>query len=123
MPHLVLDYSSNVIDPPEMRPLLVELHHALVSSGQFRIGDIKSRAVRHEIFAVAEGDDDRSMITLELQAFGGRDDETKGRIADALMEVLSRRFARALESSRCDLTIQFTDIHRESYRKRTGPGT
>ena len=117
MPHLLLDYSDNVIDPPEMRPLLLELHRTLAGTGEFRIEDIKSRAIRHETFAVAEGDADRSFVTLDIQILDGRSDAAKEGFSEAALEVLQKAFARAIETSRCNVTVKVTDMHRSSYRK------
>ncbi|MFN2443109.1 MAG: 5-carboxymethyl-2-hydroxymuconate Delta-isomerase [Thermoanaerobaculia bacterium] len=117
MPHLVLEYSANVIDPPEMRPLLLELHRKLAGTGEFRIEDIKSRAIRHETFAVAEGDADRSFVTLDIQILEGRSDAAKEGLSFAVLEVLQKAFVRAIDTSRCNVTAKVTDMHRSSYRK------
>ena len=120
MPHCILEYSSNVVSPPDVRELLLAVHRALLGTGLFAEADIKSRAVRHETFAVADGAADRSFVALSVQILDGRTDEVKAEIADALFAVVTEAFAAAISSSRCNVTVQIRDIHRASYRRHRG---
>lgn len=123
MPHCILEYSANLASPPEMREVLLGIHRALVGTGLFVEGDIKSRAIRHEVFAVADGAADRSFVALAVEILEGRTDAVKGEIADALFAVLMAGFARAIETSRCNVTVQVRDIHPASYRRHRGDGS
>lgn len=120
MPHCVLEYSSNVVSPPEVRDALLVIHRALVGTGLFSEADIKSRAIRHDVFAVADGAPDRSFVALAVEILDGRTDEEKATIADALFAALSGAFGAAIDSSRCNVTVQIRDIHRASYRRHRG---
>ena len=120
MPHCILEYSSNVVSPPEPREVLLEVHEALRATDLFALDDIKSRAIRHEITAVADGAPDRSFVTLTVEVLDGRSDEVKGALSDALFDVVMRAFSRAVESSRCNVTVQIRDIHKGSYRRHRG---
>lgn len=117
MPHCILEYSSNLASPPPMRDVLLGIHRALVGTGLFEEGDIKSRAIRHDAFAVADGAADRAFVALAVEILDGRSDEVKERIADALFEALTAAFARSMEGGRCNVTVQIRDIHRASYRR------
>lgn len=118
MPHCVVEYSSNVPDEPDWRRVMADVHAALMSSGEFDLADIKSRVVRHDAFLIGDGADGRTFVTLTVQMMSGRDDDTKARIAEAALGVLERAFPRALAETRASLTVQITDIHRASYRRR-----
>ena len=122
MPHCVLEYSSNIVSPPDMREVLLAVHRTLVDTGLFSEGDIKSRAIRHEVFAVGDGAPDRAFVALAVEILEGRRDETKGAIADALFAALTGAFASALATSRCNVTVQIRDLHRPSYRRHRGDG-
>ena len=73
MPHLILEYSANVLDEPDHSRLLQGLHRALAETGLFSLSDFKGRAVRHEpfAFAVADGAPDRAFVALEVQVLDG----------------------------------------------------
>ncbi len=120
MPHCILEYTSNLVAPPEIRDVLLGIHETLGATGLFTIEDIKSRAIRHEIAAVADGAPDRSFVTLTVEILEGRSDEVKGTISDALFAALMSSFSSAVASSRCNLTVQIREIHRASYRRHRG---
>jgi|WetSurMetagenome_2_1015567.scaffolds.fasta_scaffold71527_4 5-carboxymethyl-2-hydroxymuconate isomerase len=118
MPHCILEYSANVPDPPDPGRVLADVHAALMATGRFTLADIKSRAVRHDQFLIGDGDPARVFVTLTVQILGGRSDEAKAQISEALIEVLARHYPASLAGRICSLTVQVCDIHRASYRRR-----
>lgn len=118
MPHCILEYSSNVVDAPDWRRLVLDLHEVLVATGLFVRADIKSRVVEHDRYVIGDGSPDRAFITLEVQILAGRSDALKAQLAEAALELLSRAFARTLDALKCSISVQITDIHRPSYRRR-----
>jgi 5-carboxymethyl-2-hydroxymuconate isomerase len=123
MPHCILEHSANVLDRPDFGRLLGELHRALVATGEFVLPDIKSRVVAHETFLVADGAPDRSFVALEIQILDGRSDETKARLAELAHALVTAAFPESLARQRCSITVQVSDIHRASYRRRTSAPT
>ncbi len=121
MPHCLLEYSNNVIDPPDLRALLADVNQALAGTGLFALDAIKSRAIVHEQYAVGDGASDRAFVAMNVSIFAGRDDETKARIAASVLRVIEPYFAATTASMRCDITVRITDMHRASYAKSTGP--
>ncbi len=117
MPHCTLEYSSNVVDRPDMKRLLLDIHEALVKAGSVALAAIKSRAIKHEQFVVGDGDPNRAFVALTIQVFGGRSDEVKAEITDAAFQVLKKAFSRSVEQGTCGITVQIVDIHRPSYRR------
>lgn len=117
MPHCILEYSDNIADPIDLRDLFRQLHDVLVGTGEFALADIKSRAVKHEVYLIADGDPDRVFITMNLAILSGRSDEVKARMARAVRELLERSFPRTLAERKCNLTVQVSELHRPSYQK------
>ena len=117
MPHLVLEYSANVPDEPDLRRVLLDLHEALVSSALFERRDIKSRAVRHDVFAVADGAEDRSFVALSIAILDGRSDDVKGALSEAALDVLVRAFSKLVAGGRGAISVEIRDLHRASYRR------
>ncbi len=118
MPHCVLEYSANVLDRPDLRRLLLEIHDVIMKTGEFSLGDIKSRVLRHDVFVVGDGSPDRAFVTLDIQILGGRSDEMKARLSEGALHVLERAYPTTLEKRKCSLTVQVSDLHRPSYRRR-----
>jgi len=118
MPHCILETSDNLLDQPDWRELLLAINGTLVETGLFQAGDIKSRLVRHDTFAIGDGAPDQAFVTLNVQILQGRTDEVKASLSATLLPVLTRAFPRTLAQRRCSLTVQISDIHRTSYGRK-----
>ena len=117
MPHLVLETSANVPDEPDLKRVLLDLHDALVASSLFERKDIKSRVVRHDVFAVADGAEDRAFVALSISILDGRPDDVKAALSDAALDVLVGAFPRLAEGGRGAISVEIRDLHRASYRR------
>jgi 5-carboxymethyl-2-hydroxymuconate isomerase len=115
MPHCILEASDNLLDQPDWTGLLQAVNQSLIATGLFKAADIKSRFLRHGIFAIGEGGVDQAFVTLDVQILGGRSDEVKAQISEALLAVLAAAFPNTLARMKCSITVQITDIHRPSY--------
>ena len=117
MPHLVLEYSANGPDEPDFDLVLRRLHEAMTTAGPFDLANVKSRAVRHERFRVAEGAPDRAFVHLTVSVLAGRDGAALRSAAEALLAVLRESFPRARAERRCDLTLEIREMRRDLYSK------
>jgi 5-carboxymethyl-2-hydroxymuconate isomerase len=123
MPHLVLEYSANVPDGTDPRRVLLDLHEALMASALFERKDIKSRAVRHDVFTVADGAEDRAFVALSIAILDGRPDEVKAALSEAALGVLVSAFPKLVAGGRGAISVEVRDLHRASYRRvRVGEG-
>lgn len=123
MPHLVLEYSANVPDGTDPRRVLLDLHEALMASALFERKDIKSRAVRHDAFAVADGAEDRAFVALSIAILDGRPDEVKAALSEAALGVLVSAFPKLVAGARGAISVEIRDLDRASYRRvRVGEG-
>ena len=121
MPHCLLEASDNLPDQPDWLEVLGQVNQTLVATGLFVEADIKSRLVRHATFVVGDGDPLRAFVTLNVQILGGRTDEVKAQLTEALLPMLARYFPLAFTERIFSLTVQITDIHRPSYRRQLNP--
>jgi len=117
MPHLVLEYSANVPDEPDFDLALRRLHEAMTTAGPFDLANVKSRAVRHERFRVADGAPDRAFVHLTVSVLAGRDGAALRSTAEALLAVLRESFPRARAERRCDLILEIREMRRDLYSK------
>ncbi len=122
MPHVVLEYSDNLVDRPDLGRLLLEIHEALLATGAFVRDDIKSRAIRHDTYAVADGAPGRGFVAVEVRILAGRSDEVKAAAADGVLAALERAFPESLARQPVGLSVEIRDMDRASYRRRRGPG-
>lgn len=117
MPHCLLEASDNLLDQPDWTGLLRDINESLIATGLFVAADIKTRAVFHPLFVIGDGAPGQAFVTINLQILGGRTDEVKAQISEALLQVLVDAFPRTLAEMRCSLTVQISDLHKPSYRR------
>jgi len=121
MPHLVLEYSANVPDEPDLELVLKRLHEAMTTAGPFDLANVKSRVVRHDRFRVADGAPERAFVHLGVAVLAGRETETLRVTANALLAVLQESFPRARADGRCDITVEVREMRRDLYVKAVPP--
>ena len=68
---------------------------------------------------MGDGDPSRGFVALDVRILSGRLDEEKGSIGDSALELLVRWFPRTFREGKASFTVQITDLHRESYRRRS----
>ncbi len=117
MPHCILEYSKNIVDQTDFNKLLMEVNEYLAGTGLFKLNDIKSRVIGHDLFVVGDGSANRSFVTINLCILEGREDKVKTNLSNSLVKLLEQYFPRTLAETHCSLTVRITDMHRDSYEK------
>jgi 5-carboxymethyl-2-hydroxymuconate isomerase len=120
MPHIILEHSHNLVHPPAHRQVLAELHEALAAQGLER-ADLKSRAVVQEEVYLADGEQDRAFVHLQLALLSGRDQSVRQRLGKACMQVLEAHYGRAAVGRRCQLSVEVREMERSTYVKQAVP--
>lgn len=119
MPHLVIEYSSN-LTTLDASGLLRAANAALMATGQFQEADIKSRAIACDDFAIGTAQVPRAFIAARLSILSGRTPDTKRAIAQALLAALED--ATATDGHALQTSVELLDINRDSYAKSHRPG-
>lgn len=122
MSHIILEYSDNITDKPDFQKLFNELHQGLVNTGHFKLADIKSRAVKHDLYFIGDGDPMRTFVTANLCILSGRTDKLKSELSHLILKLLKQYFPKTIAQQKSSVTVQISDIHKASYEKVTGPG-
>jgi len=114
MPHITVEYSSNIEKRPEAQSFLKKLHDTLLAaSDTYKIQDIKSRIVVHNDFLVADGANDQPFVHLQL-AIMPREEQVKKDTSMKLLEILKQTFA---STKNCALSVEIRILEKESYIK------
>lgn len=115
MPHLTLEYTSNLTAFDPARALLA-LNHTLVASEQFQENDIKSRALPLHTFLVGSGTTDYAFVHVKLAMLSGRPAQTKSELSNALLRVL-RGVCKDSGHLPLKMTVEIVDLDRACYAK------
>jgi 5-carboxymethyl-2-hydroxymuconate isomerase len=117
MPHFVLEYSDNIPGEVDFKEFFKRLHTLLVDVGPFKLSDIKSRAIRHQEFYVADGQESNAFVHLTLSIFKGRDLGIRQAVGEKLLAFLREEFARSLQKLNCSYTVEIREMDKETYFK------
>ena len=119
MPHFVLEYSDNILEEVDFKDFFERLHTLLVENGPFNLSAIKSRAIRHQHFSVANGKESNAFVHLTLSIFKGRDLSIRQAVGEKILSFLKAEFARSFEKLNCSYTLEIEEIEKDTYFKAT----
>ena len=108
MPHLTLEYSDNI--EVDVQPLLARLHDEVVATGAINLKGIKSRAMKHTQYRVADGDPDYAFVHVGLLIREGRPIEVQKEATQRVMKVLKETFGHLFEMRKLSLTVDLKEM-------------
>ena len=108
MPHLTLEYTDNI--EVDVQPLLARLHEEVVATGAINLKGIKSRAVKHTEYRIADGDPDYAFVHVGLLIREGRPVEVQKEATRRVMAVLKETFGHLFERRKLSLTVDLQEM-------------
>jgi 5-carboxymethyl-2-hydroxymuconate isomerase len=108
MPHLTLEYTDNV--QVDVQPLLARLHAEVVATGAINLKGLKSRAVRHTDYRIADGNPDYAFVHVNLLIREGRSIEIQKDAARRVMAVLKETFGNRFDKGYLSLSVDIKEM-------------
>ena len=108
MPHLTLEYTDNL--EFEIQPLLARLHSELAATGAINLKGLKSRAVRHSDYRIADGNPEYAFVHVGLLIREGRPIEIQQDAAQRVMAVLKETFGSRFETGYLSLSVDIKEM-------------
>jgi 5-carboxymethyl-2-hydroxymuconate isomerase len=108
MPHLTLEYTDNLTF--DAQPLLERLHTELVATGAINLKGLKSRAVRHTEYRIADGNPEYAFVHVNLLIREGRSIEIQKEAAQRVLAVLKETFGYRFESGYLSLSVDIKEM-------------
>jgi 5-carboxymethyl-2-hydroxymuconate isomerase len=108
MPHLTLEYTDNLVF--EVQPLLARLHAELVATGAVNLKGIKSRAIRHTEYRIADGNPEYAFVHINLLIREGRPLEIQQDATRRVMSVLKETFGSRFENGCLSLSVDLNEM-------------
>lgn len=97
MPHLTIDYSSNMEQRVDMARMCDVLRRAAIATGVLPMAGVRVRAIRATHVSMADGGADHGFVDISLRLRGGRDLATRkaatAQIFDAARDFLQPAMA------------------------------
>ena len=111
MPHLIIEYTSNLKAEGDIAGLLRKANAALMSQdGEFLPGAIRSRAIELFDYCMADDSADFAFVHAQLKIGAGRTADVKKRTCEALFEVLKTHFSQLFASRYLALSLELYEF-------------
>lgn len=110
MPHITVEYSSNLNQRISMRDVIAGIHAAVLASGAFEKGGVRTRAISQDLYVVADGDPDNSFIHVDMRIAPGRSAETKKQVSQSILEVLREHTKEVMKQYGLGISIEIREL-------------
>lgn len=115
MPHLMLDYSSNIREEADMPALCTKLADCLIhqqSNGSpvYPIGGVRVRAIAVSEYCIANGLANAAFVHAQLKIGHGRSEEIKKITGDSLFAVMKTHFAGLEQKMGLALSLEINEF-------------
>lgn len=129
MPHIIVEYSSNLENQIDVLKLVEEVHQAALRAGEFEVAAVRTRASRREYYAIADQHPDNAFVAIWVRIAPGRSPERRKRIGQDIFNAArkyleqiyeSTPMAISLEVQESDSTAAFRKINLPSIPKERG---
>lgn len=116
MPHLTVEYSTNLASKVDILKLVEAVHGAALHTGMFEAAAVRTRAAAREHYVIADGNPENAFVAIWVRVGPGRPPETRQaagqEIFDAACEFLKDVYeagplAISLEMQEMDNTAAF----------------
>lgn len=108
MPQLALEYTDNL--EFDVQDVLARLHSELAATGAINLKGLKSRAVRHSDYRIADGNPEYAFVHVNLLIREGRPIEIKKEVSQRIMKVLEDTFSKYFENSHLSLSVDIKEM-------------
>ena len=121
MPHVVVQYTSNLESKVDMPQLCREIAATLIEQKNeaggplFPIGGTRVLAYPAQAYAVGDAKGDYGFCYINIRIAAGRSDAKKKATGDAVLATVRGLFAAAFESSHIGVTIQIDESPGQVY--------
>ncbi len=119
MPHLIVEYSSNLENKVDMQTLCDVLRDAAVETGVFPLAGIRVRALKCEHYTIADSSMDAGFIDISVRLRGGRSLDARKNASELIFAAAESHLNALFTEMPFALSFEMRDIDPELSPKRT----
>lgn len=116
MPHLVLEFSSNIIEKNNIQSLFKNCHSILEMMLPTNLISCKSRSIECNIFYIGDGQPKNAFVHLTLKVMPGRSPDTLKTLGDAIMNLLRSHFTESLKHLNLQITLEIIKLQKTYFK-------
>jgi 5-carboxymethyl-2-hydroxymuconate isomerase len=110
MPHLIVEYSTNIEGDVDLPRLLSAIHAAALETGVFPPGGVRVRAERRDLYAIADKHPDNAFIHVQARIGIGRTPEVRQKAAEHIFAAVKAETADAFARRPMGLSLEVVEI-------------
>jgi 5-carboxymethyl-2-hydroxymuconate isomerase len=111
MPHIIVEYSSNLDVDMDIRALIDAVHQAALETGIFPLGGVRTRAERRDVYKIADGHPDYGFIHVQARIGTGRTPEVRHKAAEHIFTRLKDFSAARMAQAPMGLTLEMVEMN------------
>jgi 5-carboxymethyl-2-hydroxymuconate isomerase len=117
MPHIRLEYSTNVKEPLSTEDLFTTCHDILVETIKAELVHCQSRAFPCELFHVGKGSKQDAFIYMQILLLEGRDLPRLQEMGNQVLKALEDFFSQSLDELNVEIAVHVIEISKHHYFK------
>jgi 5-carboxymethyl-2-hydroxymuconate isomerase len=118
VPHLIIEYSSNVESRLELDALMDRLRHAALDSGVFPLGGLRIRAHAVQHYRIADGHPDNGFVHVTALIGHGRSLDVRRRAGEQLFAALTDQLDALYRQAPLAISFNIQEFHPDLNFKR-----
>ena len=117
MPHITIEYSANLEPKIEIERLVEKVHAAAAATGALELGGLRTRAVRRDVYRVADGLPNNAFVYVVLR-IRPRTVEQRKQLGEAIFEACSKHLDPLFKTMGIALSVESQLLdHEFTYRR------
>jgi 5-carboxymethyl-2-hydroxymuconate isomerase len=113
VPHLIVEFSSNIEHDIGLEGLLDRLHGTALETGVFPIGGLRIRAIRMDHYRIADNHPDNGYVHVTAWIGHGRPLDVRKRAGSLIFEALTDHLKDVYERRPLAISFNMQEFHPE----------
>jgi 5-carboxymethyl-2-hydroxymuconate isomerase len=110
MPHIIVEYSSNLRESLRPELFIQEVHNAAVKTGAFGSSTLRTRASERTCYRVGDGHPDNGFVHIVMRIRPGRGREEKLKLGESIFSDICAYLKPIFDSRPLGLTYEIQEI-------------
>lgn len=110
MPHIFIEYSSNLDEHIDVAKMLQSVHDAAASHPSVPLAGLRTRAIRSEQYLIANGNRSNMFVAVTARLNGDRGNEPLIEIRDLLLEGIQRSLGDLMREQPIAVSVEVQPI-------------
>lgn len=116
MPHLLLEFSANLLEKAAIKNVLAECNQLTCELVASDINNSKARAVEYSTYCIGGGLENGAFLHLNIRVLSGREVAVLKETSQQLCALLEKRFIRSADALDLQISVDIGELE-DSYVK------